>query len=228
MSETILKAHNIFKSFDSPNGKIEVLKGVFLELKKGEKIIIQGPSGSGKTTLLMILSLLDKPDKGKIFYKEIEVFWAENKFVSKLRNEKFGFIFQFYNLINELNALENVMVPLLIKGMNFKDARKKAEEYLELVGLYSRRFSFPTQLSGGEEQRVAIARALVNEPEIIFADEPTGNLDEKNAMKIMNLLFELVDKNGVSLIMVSHNPYWLKYFNKGFYLANGKLNEIEV
>jgi len=225
MNDIVLKAENIFKSFETPNGKIEVLKGIDLVLKKGEKILIQGPSGSGKTTLLMILSLLDKPDKGEVYYRDKKVSLDDEKFVSELRNRKFGFIFQFYNLINELNALENVMIPLLIKGESVKNAREKSIRYLEMVGLKDRMYSFPVHLSGGEEQRVAIARALVNEPEIIFADEPTGNLDEKNAFKIMDILFELVDKNAVSLIMVSHNPLWTKYFDLSYYLHNGKLEK---
>jgi len=225
MSDIVLKAENIFKGFETPNGKIEVLKGIDLVLKRGEKILIQGPSGSGKTTLLMILSLLDKPDKGELYYRYKKVSLDDEKFVSKLRNRKFGFIFQFYNLINELNALENVMIPLLIKGESVKNAREKAVKYLKMVGLEDRIYSFPVHLSGGEEQRVAIARALVNEPEIIFADEPTGNLDEKNAFKVMDILFELVDKNAVSLIMVSHNPLWTKYFDLSYYLHNGKLEK---
>ena len=227
MSDIVLKAENIFKGFETPDGRIEVLKGINLVLKKGERVLIQGPSGSGKTTLLMILSLLDKPDKGEVYYRDKKISLDDERFVSELRNRKFGFIFQFYNLINELNALENVMIPLLIKGENVKNAREKSAGYLEMVGLKERMYSFPVHLSGGEEQRVAIARALVNEPEIIFADEPTGNLDEKNAFKVMDILFELVDKNAVSLIMVSHNPLWTKYFDLSYYLHNGKLEKVK-
>jgi len=227
MSDIVLKAENIFKSFETPNGKIEILKGIDLVLKRGEKILIQGPSGSGKTTLLMILSLLDKPDKGEVYYKNKKVSFEDERFISELRNRKFGFIFQFYSLINELNILENVMIPLLIRGESVKNAKKKSVIYLKMVGLEGRMYSFPLNLSGGEEQRVAIARALVNEPEIIFADEPTGNLDEKNAFKVMDILFELVNRNAVSLIMVSHNPLWKKYFDLCYYLHNGKLEKVK-
>ncbi|MEN3045566.1 MAG: ABC transporter ATP-binding protein [Candidatus Hydrothermales bacterium] len=223
MSELFLVAENLFKSFDSPNGKIEVLRGVDVCIRRGEKILIQGPSGSGKTTLLMLLSLLDKPDSGRIFFKGELISFEDEKRLKELRNQKFGFIFQFYNLIRELTALENVMIPLLIKGENESAARKRGIEVLELVGLKEKIHFYPSQISGGEEQRVAIARAIVNNPEIIFADEPTGSLDEKNAHKVMNILFELVEKNNVSLIMVSHNPLWIKHFNLCYYLQEGKL-----
>ncbi|MEN3044898.1 MAG: ABC transporter ATP-binding protein [Candidatus Hydrothermales bacterium] len=227
MNETILVAEELFKSFDSPNGKIEVLRGVDICVNSRDKILIQGPSGSGKTTLLMLLSLLDKPDHGKIFFRgELVSFEDENK-LKELRNRKFGFIFQFYNLIRELNALENVMIPLLIRGESKRLAEEKAIEVLELVGLKEKIYSFPSEMSGGEEQRVAIARAIVNKPEIIFADEPTGSLDEKNAHKIMNILFELVEKNNVSLIMVSHNPLWIEYFDLCYNLQEGKLKLIK-
>ncbi|MEO0306314.1 MAG: ABC transporter ATP-binding protein [candidate division WOR-3 bacterium] len=227
MSEIILRAEGLYKSFNSPNGKIEVLKGVDLVIRKGDKILIQGPSGSGKTTLLMLLSFLDRPDSGKIFYMEELISLEDERKLSLLRNEKFGFIFQFYNLIRELNALENVMVPLLIRGESVKKAKEKAKIVLEMVGLSQKIYSFPTEMSGGEEQRVAIARAIVGEPEIIFADEPTGSLDEKNALKVMEILFDLVYKNNVSLIMVSHNPLWTKYFNLSYYLQEGRLKLIK-
>ncbi|MEO0280503.1 MAG: ABC transporter ATP-binding protein [candidate division WOR-3 bacterium] len=227
MSEIILRAEGLYKSFNSPNGKIEVLKGVDLVIRKGDKILIQGPSGSGKTTLLMLLSFLDRPDSGKIFYMEELISLEDERKLSLLRNEKFGFIFQFYNLIRELNALENVMVPLLIRGESVKRAKEKAKRVLEMVGLSEKIYSFPTEMSGGEEQRVAIARAIVGEPEIIFADEPTGSLDEKNALKVMEILFDLVYKNNVSLIMVSHNPLWTKYFNLSYYLQEGRLKLIK-
>ncbi len=227
MSEIILRAEGLYKSFNSPNGKIEVLRGVDLSVRKGDKILIQGPSGSGKTTLLMLLSFLDSPDKGKIFYMGEPISFENERRLSLLRNEKFGFIFQFYNLIRELNALENVMVPLLIRGESVKKAKEKAKVVLEKVGLGDRMYFFPSEMSGGEEQRVAISRAIVGGPEIIFADEPTGSLDEKNALKIMDILFDLVDKNNVSLIMVSHNPLWTKYFNLSYYLQEGKLKLIK-
>ncbi|MEO0254373.1 MAG: ABC transporter ATP-binding protein [candidate division WOR-3 bacterium] len=227
MSEIILRAEGLYKSFNSPNGKIEVLKGVDLVVRKGDKILIQGPSGSGKTTLLMLLSFLDRPDNGKIFYMEELISLEDERKLSLLRNEKFGFIFQFYNLIRELNALENVIVPLLIRGESVKKAKEKAKKILEMVGLSEKIYSFPAEMSGGEEQRVAIARAIVGEPEIIFADEPTGSLDEKNALKVMEILFDLVDKNNVSLIMVSHNPLWTKYFNLSYYLQEGRLKLIK-
>lgn len=227
MSEIILRAEGLYKSFNSPNGKIEVLKGVDLVIRKGDKILIQGPSGSGKTTLLMLLSFLDRPDSGKIFYMEELISLEDERKLSLLRNEKFGFIFQFYNLIRELNALENVMVPLLIRGESVKRSKEKAKRVLEMVGLSEKIYSFPTEMSGGEEQRVAIARAIVGEPEIIFADEPTGSLDEKNALKVMEILFDLVYKNNVSLIMVSHNPLWTKYFNLSYYLQEGRLKLIK-
>ncbi|MEO0295786.1 MAG: ATP-binding cassette domain-containing protein, partial [candidate division WOR-3 bacterium] len=142
MNEIILRVEGLYKSFNSPNGKIEILKGVDLVIRKGDKILIQGPSGSGKTTLLMLLSFLDKPDNGKIFYMEELISLEDERKLSLLRNEKFGFIFQFYNLIRELNALENVIVPLLIRGESVKKAKEKAKKILEMVGLSEKIYSF--------------------------------------------------------------------------------------
>jgi ABC-type lipoprotein export system ATPase subunit len=223
MNDYILYSKGLWKIFEVSEEKIEVLRGIDFGIKRGNSVLIQGPSGSGKTTFLMLLSLLDVPTRGEIYIKGKKIEFDKDKEVSLIRNRMFGFIFQFYNLLPEFTALENVMVPLLLRGIKVKEARDRAEEMLKKVGLYDKRNRFPKELSGGEEQRISIARAVVGFPEVIFADEPTGNLDEENAVKIMSLLFDLVQNFGVSLIVVSHNKKWEEYFEDVYVLEKGKL-----
>jgi len=197
----MLKAQSIHKSYE----KLEILKGVDLEVNKGEIVAIVGASGAGKSTLLNILGTLDKPDSGKIWINGIETGTLSSSQLSAFRNHKIGFIFQFHHLLAEFNALENVCIPAFIAGTSKTVAEKKATELLEKLGLADRLYHKPGQLSGGEQQRVAVARALVNNPALIFADEPSGNLDSANALELHQLFLKLRNDFNQTFIIVTHN-----------------------
>jgi lipoprotein-releasing system ATP-binding protein len=197
----MLKAQSIHKSYE----KLEILKGVDLEVNKGEIVAIVGASGAGKSTLLNILGTLDKPDSGKIWINGIETGTLSSSQLSAFRNHKIGFIFQFHHLLAEFNALENVCIPAFIAGTSKTVAEKKATKLLEKLGLADRLYHKPGQLSGGEQQRVAVARALVNNPALIFADEPSGNLDSANALELHQLFLKLRNEFNQTFIIVTHN-----------------------
>ena len=181
---------------------MEVLHGIDLEIRRGEKVFLCGPSGAGKTTLMYILAGLEKPEQGTVWVDGVNLYALSRKQQAAIRNRRMSYIFQNYYLMPELTALENVMVPAMIGG---KDLTAKAQESLERVGLGKRTDHLPAELSGGEQQRVAIARALVNSPEIIFADEPTGNLDSRNGSQVMDMLLSLADEDGATLVVVTHD-----------------------
>ena len=197
----MLKAKNIHKAY----GQLEILKGVDLEVGKGEIVTIVGASGAGKSTLLNILGTLDRSDKGKLFIDNIEVSGLNNKDLSAFRNHKLGFIFQFHHLLSEFDAIENVCMPAFIAGTPRKDAEKRAIELLELLGLAERLNHKPNELSGGEQQRVAVARALINNPSLIFADEPSGNLDSANSLELHQLFIKLRNEFNQTFVIVTHN-----------------------
>jgi len=197
----MLKAHAINKSY----GKLHILKGVDLEVKRGEIVTIVGASGAGKSSLLNILGTLDNPDSGQLFINNIEVSKLNNKNLSAFRNQKIGFIFQFHHLLVEFNAIENVCIPAFIAGVPRAEAEKKAKELLEMLGLGGRITHKPAELSGGEQQRVAVARALINDPALIFADEPSGNLDSKNALELHELFIKLRNDFNQTFVIVTHN-----------------------
>jgi lipoprotein-releasing system ATP-binding protein len=198
----MLKAVNVTKSY----GQLQVLKGIDLQVEKSEVVAIVGASGAGKSTLLHILGTLDTPDQGKVYMKEIDIFSQSARDLSSFRNKSIGFIFQFHNLLPEFNALENVMIPGLINMPSQEaEVRKKAKELLSMLGLSSRIDHKPSELSGGEQQRTAVARALINSPDLILADEPSGNLDSKNAVDLHNLFFQLRKDFGHSFVIVTHN-----------------------
>ncbi len=198
----IIEACNIHKSF----GTLEVLKGVDFSVDKGEVVAVVGASGAGKSTLLQILGTLSTPDAGSLLVDGTDVLGLRGKALSAFRNKKIGFVFQAHHLLPEFNALENVMIPALIGGDSPKEARMRALPLLEAVGLSGRLEHKPSELSGGEQQRVAIARALVNSPAILFADEPTGNLDSRTKEDIHRLLFSLRESLGQTLVIVTHDP----------------------
>lgn len=197
----MLKANNIQKSY----GELPILKGINLEVGKGEIASIVGASGAGKSTLLHILGTLDRPDSGDLVINGISINNLNEKALSAFRNEHIGFIFQFHHLLPEFTALENICIPAFIKGLSKNEAEMKAHELLEMLGLRHRANHKPTELSGGEQQRVSVARALINNPAIILADEPSGNLDTENATSLHNLFFNLRDTIKQTFIIVTHN-----------------------
>ncbi len=198
----MIKAENIHKSY----GDLEVLKGVDLHIKKSEIVAIVGPSGAGKTTLLQILGTLDKPSSSdSILIKDTNIIELKDRALSKFRNNHIGFIFQFHQLLPEFTALENVCIPAFIANRSKKEVIKEAKEILNFLGLSDRYDHKPNELSGGEQQRVAVARALINKPDIIFADEPSGNLDSASAKSLHELFFKLRDQFGQTFVIVTHN-----------------------
>ncbi len=222
MSDTeILNIKSVSKSFSKGDGKIEVLKNISLKVKKKEAICITGGSGVGKSTFLHVIGTLDRPSKGEVFYYKKNLSQATDKELAEFRSQKMGFIFQFHYLLGEFDALENIMIAGQIGGKDFKKSKERAEYLTELVGIADRRKHFPSELSGGEQQRVAIARALMNEPEIILADEPTGNLDAKNTTNILNIFFELKTRFGITFISASHDPMFARAFPKVLNMKDG-------
>ena len=199
----MLIATDIIKSY----GKLQILKGVNLEIKQGEIVSIIGPSGAGKSTLLHILGTLDTSDSGLVLLKEIEINKLNGKNLSNFRNENIGFVFQFHHLLPEFTALENICIPAFIAKKSKKHAEKRAKELLAMFGLEHRAHHKPSQLSGGEQQRVAVARALINNPAIILADEPSGNLDSENAEALHSLFGRLRDEVGQTFVIVTHNEH---------------------
>ena len=215
----MIKVNNIHKSF----GDLEVLKGVSLEVGKGEIVSIVGASGAGKTTLLQILGTLLPADGGEVEIAGVKVFGLNEKRTAEFRNRHIGFVFQFHNLLPEFSALENVMMPALIGGVSRKEAKQRAMELLEAVGLTDRADHKPAQMSGGEQQRVAIARALINRPSVIFADEPTGNLDTHNRDEIQRLLFDVREKFGQTIVMVTHDEKLADMADRKIVMSDGAI-----
>ncbi|WP_274474284.1 ABC transporter ATP-binding protein [Mangrovimonas aestuarii] len=223
----MIQAKNIHKYFD----KLHVLKGVDLNIKKGEIVSIVGASGAGKTTLLQILSTLDKPSKreaSQILINGHDINALNEKGLAKFRNEHIGFIFQFHQLLPEFTALENVCIPAFIKGTSVAEAEKRAKELLDFLGLSHRHDHKPNQLSGGEQQRVAVARALINNPELIFADEPSGNLDSESAENLHNLFFKLRDEFGQTFVIVTHNEELANLADRKLVMVDGNIVNHEV
>lgn len=215
-----LRAENLTRSFHIGKRKIEVLRGITLDIQKGETVFLVGASGAGKTTLLYTLAGLERPEAGRVLFEGTSVYEASGKEQARLRNTRMGFIFQGYFLLPELTALENVMMPALIYG---QPNAKTAAEALERVGLGGRQHHLPAELSGGEQQRVAIARALMNDPGIIFADEPTGNLDAKTGEVIVDLLLALVRENQKTLVVVTHDSRLAERGDRKVEIADGLL-----
>ncbi len=201
-----IEAHGVTKSYGEGENLTQVLKGIGLVIDRGEMLAIMGPSGSGKSTLLGCLSGLDTVTSGRVIINGTDITNLGENALASVRNRNIGFVFQTFNLISTLTAQENVELPILLSGRSKVDPSKRARELLDLVGLAHRRKHRPTQMSGGEQQRVAVARALANDPEVIFGDEPTGNLDSKNGEAVMRLLTDLKRQTGKTLILVTHDP----------------------
>ncbi|HVW97369.1 MAG TPA: ABC transporter ATP-binding protein [Mucilaginibacter sp.] len=213
----MLKAENIHKSY----GQLRILKGVDFEVGQGEIVTIVGASGAGKSTLLNILGTLDRPDGGKLFIDDVEVSGLSNKNLSTFRNQRIGFIFQFHHLLGEFDAIENVCIPAFIAGTARKTAEARATELLHLLGLGDRLNHKPNQLSGGEQQRVAVARALINSPSIIFADEPSGNLDSANSLELHELFIRLRKEFNQTFVIVTHNQDLADMSDRTVFMRDG-------
>ena len=219
----MIRLENLSKTFIKDKNKIEVLRGLNLEIKKGDSLAVLGASGAGKSTLIHILGTLDHPTEGSLFINEVNVFeWGEKK-IALFRNSMIGFVFQFNNLLPEFDALENTMLPALIGGKSRKEAQQKALQLLTEVGLEHRIRHKPGELSGGEQQRVAIARALVMDPEILLADEPTGNLDTETGKKIEDILINLNKEKKITLVVVTHNQLLSERMSGRIGLRDGKI-----
>ena len=212
---------NIEKSF----GSLEVLKGIDLEINKGEVVSIVGPSGAGRTTLLQIMGTLDRPDSGKVIVDGVDVSTLSQKKLSDFRNQHVGFVFQFHQLLPEFTALENIMIPAFIAGKSQKEAKRRALELLDFMGLTERAEHKPNELSGGEKQRVAVARALVNNPAVILADEPSGSLDTKNKGELHQLFFDLRDKFGQTFVIVTHDEQLASITDRTIHMKDGRILE---
>ncbi len=217
----MIEAKNIHRRFDT----LEVLKGVDLHVTKGEIVSIVGPSGAGKTTLLQILGTLDDPDEGQVLVEGVDIIRMNEKEKAVFRNRNLGFIFQFHQLLPEFTALENVMIPALIAGKNAKEVELKASELLNYLQLSDRLTHKPSELSGGEKQRVAVARALINDPQIILADEPSGSLDSKNKEELHRLLFDLRDRFGLTIVIVTHDKELAALSDRVIEMKDGRVEE---
>lgn len=225
--EYIIRATDVWKEYRRGRKIVEALKNVNLKIEEGEFFIVMGPSGCGKTTLLNVLSSLDKPTRGKVILDGLDLTSIDERILPQIRREKIGFVFQEFNLIQNMTAFENVIAPLLPTDMKKKQIEERGLDVLRAVGLIERKDHFPNQLSGGEQQRVAIARALVTNPRVVFADEPTGNLDSKIGNEIMKLMRSLNREKKITFVVVTHNEAWKSYADRIAYMKDGEIIKIE-
>ncbi|MXR69108.1 ABC transporter ATP-binding protein [Shewanella insulae] len=224
LENSAIKVSDLYKSVTTQEGELTILNGINLDVKSGESVAILGPSGSGKSTLLGLLAALDSPTRGEIVLDGVTLNGLDEEGKAALRKQKVSFIFQSFMLVDTLNALENVMLPAELSGVN--DAKQKAQQMLERVGLSHRLNHFPNQLSGGEQQRVAIARAFICEPKVLFADEPTGNLDGANSDRVADMLFELNRESDTTLVLVTHDLQLANRCQRRLNMQAGQLSEV--
>ena len=222
MKDTIIKLDNVWKTYQMGKEKVNALRGLNLEIRKGEFVAIMGPSGSGKSTAVNMVGALDIPSKGKIYLEKHDISKLPESDLAQIRGKKIGFIFQQFNLINTLTALENVTLPMIFQGIERDERWETGKNLLRMVGLQERIDHKPTELSGGEQQRVAIARSLANDPEVVLADEPTGNLDSKTGQMVIKFLEDL-NKKGKTIIMVTHDTNVAKHAHRIEFLKDGKI-----
>jgi lipoprotein-releasing system ATP-binding protein len=221
-----IKIKGLYKSYRSGHKSVDVLKGIDLDINEGETMAMLGASGVGKSTLLNIVGAIDRPTKGEVFYRDESIFELDEKRLASFRNKKIGFVFQFHHLLPEFSALENVMLPALIGGGSYGEVRQRAEGLLRDVGLGPRLEHKPGELSGGEQQRTAVVRALVQMPELILADEPTGNLDSTSGEEVFDLLMSLNREKNITLIVVTHNEALSQRMARRLRMVDGKVREL--
>ena len=219
----VIRLENVFKTYDLGEIQVQALRGVSLEVYEGEFVAVMGPSGSGKSTIMNILGCLDRPTKGRYFLDGVDVSGMTKTELARIRNRKLGFVFQQFNLLSRTSALENVELPTVYAGISPEERTKRAMEALTRVGLADRAGHHPSQLSGGQQQRVAIARGLVNRPAILLADEPTGNLDSRTSIEIMDILQTLNNEQGITVVLVTHEPDIAQYAKRNLLFRDGKL-----
>ena len=219
----VIRLENVYKTYDLGEIQVQALRGVSLEVREGEFVAVMGPSGSGKSTVMNILGCLDRPTKGRYFLDGVDVSGMSKTELARIRNKKLGFVFQQFNLLSRTSALENVELPTVYAGIPPEERTKRALESLTRVGLAERAGHHPSQLSGGQQQRVAIARGLVNRPSILLADEPTGNLDSRTSVEIMDILQTLNSENGLTIVLVTHEPDIAQYAKRTLEFRDGRL-----
>jgi lipoprotein-releasing system ATP-binding protein len=222
-AEVLIRIVDLHKSYYDGEAELRVLQGINLDVHKSELLAVVGASGVGKSTLLHIMGTLDRPTAGSVLYDEDDIFSLADKDLAGFRNKEIGFVFQFHHLLPEFTALENVAMGALITTPNHKTVYKEAEALLDYVGLTDRSIHYPSQLSGGERQRVAIARALINQPRVVFADEPTGNLDRRSSEAVLELLWDLNAKSGQAFVIVTHNQELAQQMDRVVQLVDGKV-----
>jgi putative ABC transport system ATP-binding protein len=224
----VIRLENVFKTYDLGEIQVQALRGVSLEVREGEFVAVMGPSGSGKSTIMNILGCLDRPTKGHYFLDGVDVSEMSKTELARIRNRKLGFVFQQFNLLSRTSALENVELPTVYAGISPDERATRAMEALTRVGLAERSGHHPSQLSGGQQQRVAIARGLVNRPAILLADEPTGNLDSRTSVEIMEILQTLNNEQGLTIVLVTHEPDIAQYARRTLLFRDGKLKRDSV
>lgn len=224
-SEAVMKVENLTKVFESAAGRVEALRGINLSIRRGEFVAIVGPSGSGKSTLLNIIGALDRPSSGRVLIRGVDIFSLSDSEIATMRNYLLGFIFQSYNLISRTTVSKNVELPTILSGMGAAERRRRAKKMLDVLGIGDKADFKPSSLSGGQQQRVAIARALMNDPAIILADEPTGNLDTKTGQEVFDLLRMLSSKFRRTIVMVTHNPELAESTDRAIYIRDGMVEK---